>query len=767
MSKRGWALGLILLCALAAKQPPLECGTYFGRAQAELFLHRRAARSGGTRRSAAAPVHRDVGNIAVIDDSDGVIGRRNRFDLDRRTLIFMPSGPGYTVSLDADTFDTDAASAGAAIAGFSDDDTRSYALPFTFPFFGAAYQQIWVNSNGYLTFGGGDTDASGSYGHLIAGLPAIAPLFTDLDPSQSSDGVHVLSEPGRLVVTFASVPLYNSSDFGIPQIENFQVRLFAGGRIEIAYRATDPPDAVVGITPGGYQTAALVAFSSAPIGTFPSGVAEVFASADALDPVAAAQKFYQTHDDAYDYLVFYNTENVAAGRGIVAYESTVRSSGQGYGDLNHDNGAEYGSPRRLQAVLNLGPLSQYPANPSATVPARGVTGDTPLTILAHETGHLYLALVSAPNPSDPSAAPPMLGRGLVHWAFTFNSEASFLEGNRIADAGAGVSPRFSTTGTVEAYSRLDQYLMGFLPPEEVPPMFAVLGSPQPPTRAPQNGVSFDGNRWDIAIDDVIRAAGRRTPDSTVAQRRFRFAFVLIVPPGTDLSAGGTAAAQIAQVDRYRSEFETLFANATNHRANADTSLKHSVTLSMFPGAGVVAGAAGTASLALASPAESPVTFALQAPAGLVSAPREVVVPAGGTRVSFQVSGVTPGVEEFSAIPSDSSYETAFARVQVADSLASLHLAVSGDNPIVVRVADRNGLPYSNVPVIATASSGASVQPASAVTGDSGAASFVWTPLPGGDDQLTISIAGMPASSVIVTASGVNVLAPPILWRTVD
>src|SRR5712691_3049259 len=558
-----------------------------------------------SRRRAAAPA---VRNLRRTHPGGGVsapplgtvareaqIGRRNPFDLDRRTLIFTPVSGGYATSLAADTFDAAASSAGAVIANFSDDDTRLFALPFAFPFFGANYHQIWVNSNGYLTFTGGDTDASGSYGHFAAGLPAIAPLFTDLDPSKSSDGVHVLAEAGRLVVTFASVPLNSSSDFGIPQIENFQARIYPDGRIEIAYRSTNPPDAVTGITPGSYQPVALVAFSSAPSGTFAGGVAEIFSSSDALDPLAAEQRFYQTHEDAYDYLIFYNAESVAAGPGIVAYEATVRSNGQGYGDSNYDDGAEYGSKRRLQAVLNLGPLSQYPPNPNASVPARAVTGDTPLTILAHETGHLYLALVSVPNPSGANAPPPMLGRGLVHWAFTFNSEASFLEGNRLADAGAGVSPRFSTTATVQEYSALDQYLMGFLPPEQVPPTFAVLGSNQDRARAPQAGVSFDGSRLDIGINEIIQAAGRRTPDSTVAQRRFRFAFVLIVPPGTDLSPGGSAATFVAQVDRYRSEFEAFFANAANNRASADTTLKRSVTLSMYPGAGVVAGASGTAS----------------------------------------------------------------------------------------------------------------------------------------------------------------------------
>src|SRR5206468_4116589 len=128
------------------------------------------------------------------------------------------------------------------------------------------YREVWVNSNGLLTFTAGDTNASGSFGYFESGLPGIAPLYTDLDPSKSTDGVHVLVETGRLVVTWAQVPLYSSSDFGIPQNENFQVRLYPDGRIEIAYRSTNPQNAVVGITAGGGNPVTLVDFGAAPGG---------------------------------------------------------------------------------------------------------------------------------------------------------------------------------------------------------------------------------------------------------------------------------------------------------------------------------------------------------------------------------------------------------------------------------------------------------------------------------------------------------------------
>ena len=70
----------------------------------------------------------------------------------------------------------------------------------------------------------------------------------------------------------------------------------------------------------------------------------------------------------------------------------------------------------------------------------------------------------------------MLGYQSAHWNFLFNSEASLLEGNRIQDNGAGVSPRFQTTATVEGYSPLDQYLMGFRSAQDVPPTFYVANA---------------------------------------------------------------------------------------------------------------------------------------------------------------------------------------------------------------------------------------------------------------------------------------------------
>ncbi|MDQ6760021.1 MAG: hypothetical protein M3Z32_09180, partial [Acidobacteriota bacterium] len=552
------------------------------------------------------------------------------------------------------------------------------------------------------------------------------------------------------------VPVYADSSNG--RAQTFQLRLYPDGRIEMAWSDTAVSAAVVGISPGRLQgTSSVLSFSTGSgTGTQLSGaIAESFTGSDSVDIVTAAQKFYQSHEDAYDYLVIFNAEGVPAGSGVVAYEVTARNSRTGYGDDIVDIGQEFGSPRRLQAVLNMGPLSQYPLDPDGIVSARFTSRDTPLTVIGHEAGHLFLAFASVPDPGN-ATAKPMLGRALAHWSFLFNSEASLLEGNRIQDNGPDASPRFTTTGTVQGYSALDQYLMGFRPPDEVPPTFLVANSPEIPSgsRGPQTGVVFNGQRRDITIDQIIDSTGRRTPDSTVAQRRFRFAFLLIMPPGTTPSAE-----QIAQVEAYRSGFESFYQRATASRASADATLKRALHVSVFPAAGVLAGSTATASISLDTPSPTPLTVLLHTNSGAVAAPSSVTIPAGAERVVFTLSGMRPGVDTLTVDPADSSYQTDLANIQVLSSAAALKLElVSGDKQravagqalpeaVIFRITDVNELPYPNVLVTSQVTGGGSAA-VSAKSDENGLVRFTWIPGPGPLNQLTLSIANGPQSTVV-------------------
>lgn len=71
--------------------------------------------------------------------------------------------------------------------------------------------------------------------------------------------------------------------------------------------------------------------------------------------------------------------------------------------------------------------------------------------------------------------------------------------------------RFRTVATVQGYSILDQYLMGFRTPDEVPPTFLVRNSPMSAASFPQVNVSFSGSRQDITVDDLIAAEGKHVP----------------------------------------------------------------------------------------------------------------------------------------------------------------------------------------------------------------------------------------------------------------
>ncbi len=742
-----------------------SCGTSRETPRQNMFLHRQAVRArAASPRLAVGPVrpgaNRDMGagnNIAVIEDVDGVTSTQNPFDLNNTTLTFTPVTAGYSYSTSGQTYDSAAATNGAPLTALDDDDTRQVSLPFSFPFYGSTYSSMYVNSDGNITFTAGDNATDRSLGRMNAGPPRISPLFEDLNPAQTNGGVRVLSEPGRVVVSWVAVPEYVSSGAGAKQ--TFQVRLYPDGRIEFAYSGAASTGSVVGIGPGNLKgSSTLVDFLNDTSGTYSGTVAEWFASGQAIDLVTVAQKFYQTHEDSYDYLVVYNAENILANStGAVAFENTVRSRGTGYGVDAEDDGQIYGSASRLQAMLNMGPLSQYSADPYGAY-GPGRPGDTTLSVLAHEVGHLFLAFANLPDRQ-------MLGYQGAHWSFLFNSNASFLEGEEIVDNVSGADPiftrRFFTRKIVQHYSALDQYLMGIRAPETVDPTFAVA-NPNPVysnTRHPASGVQFDGTKQNILIGDVIGAMGRRTPDYTVAQRGFRFAFIVIVKQGDDPSAA------VQQLDAYRQQFEPYYATAADGNASADTSLKRSMKFSMFPAAGVVAGAQATATLTLKTAPTADMTVKLEAANGSVAVPASVTIPAGATSATFPISGVSKGVSPVTATPVDQPYETVLARIQVADA-GMLKLApVSGTNqtspagaplpnPIVVRLTDANDLPYAGARLLSMATAGGSVTPPAVTTDARGQASFSWTPGPAAVSQLTLALESAP-SVALTLASGTS------------
>src|ERR1017187_4432630 len=106
--------------------------------------------------------------------------------------------------------------------------------------------------------------------------------------------------------------------------------------------------------------------------------------------------------------------------------------------------------------------------------------------------------------------------------------------------------------------------MGFAPSSDVPDTFVVLNPSASPLGHPMTGYFFTGNRLNISVNDVIQTLGRRTPDYTVAQHRFRFAFILVVPEGAQDSV---IAPNVQQVETYRQQFGEFGAAYMKFSAN--------------------------------------------------------------------------------------------------------------------------------------------------------------------------------------------------------
>src|SRR3954454_11026724 len=107
-------LTIVFLLALPgvpalARRVPTLCGTTAETANEGLFLHRQVLRKGlRPRLLATSAVNRDSGNIAIIEDTDGIVARQNEFNLDLQTLRFTP---GYRYSVVDGGYDETAAAA--------------------------------------------------------------------------------------------------------------------------------------------------------------------------------------------------------------------------------------------------------------------------------------------------------------------------------------------------------------------------------------------------------------------------------------------------------------------------------------------------------------------------------------------------------------------------------------------------------------------------------------------------------------------------------
>jgi hypothetical protein len=508
-------------------------------------------RSSGTATGARPAADRDENNIAILEDQGDLILRANPFDLANTGLRFEPAGGGYGVTITGAEFRP---ALGRSVA-LGDDDSAAQTIAFPFRFYGRPFTSLFVNSDGNLTFEEGD-NASSTRGldRLAAGAPRIAPFFADLDPS-ASGRVFFDSAPDAATITWCAVP-----GFELAQTITVQAVLFSNGAIEYRFGPADLPNGIVALSPGRTETVTTLDLNRAgsPV-TEPVAIGELFAASPSLNLVAASRRFYQTHPDNFDQLVFFTDTPVVTD--AFAFESTVKNTITGTGLEVFDFSTSLGSGGALQSVVNMDRISKYPEAAAAKIFGES----SALGILAHETGHRWLAHLRFRN-ADRSISDQLLGRQLAHWSFFMDSDGSVMEGNEIEDLGGGA---FRTTTSTEKYSRLDLYAMGLATDAEVPRWFFIDAPISDRTRDTGSiaGVTINGTRRDVLIQDVIDALGPRVPAAADSPRLHRQAFVLVRRPTAVLGPQ-----DFARLARIREEFGPFFSRATENRMTVRTTL---------------------------------------------------------------------------------------------------------------------------------------------------------------------------------------------------
>jgi hypothetical protein len=527
-----------------------------------LWTHReyldRNSRTASGGRTLSSRNNVDVGDVAVLPDDGDLILPPNSYDLRSLGLRFSRNGSGgYNITRIDGNF---RATLGTRLT-LDDDDSAPGTVPFGFSFYGKTETAAFVNSDGNITFEEADKSSTErNVARLLTGPPRVAPFLADLDPTAGTGRIFLNATSAQYTATWCNV-----RGFDTTRTVTLQTTLLPDGTIEMIYGASvNIGEAVVGVSPGHTGIFKPVNLSDAgPSDGGTGAVGERFAQDAQLDVVALAKKFYASHPDNYDQLVIWTDAPIITD--AFAYETTVKNEIRGIGVDTYDLAQDFGSGGRLRSLVVMDWLGKYPDSPTQKFLGENNT----LSVMGQECGHRWLAFLEFRDRTG-QRSDQLLGRDLAHWSFFFDSDASVMEGNDIQDLGGG---SFKTVAAVQRYSLLDQYAMGLVPDTAVPPFFYVenptnMSATRKPESAPEVGITFNGTRRDVLIQDVQAILGVRSPSVADSPRVHRQAFLYIVSAGKSADSG-----QVAKVDGLRRSWEGFFLQATDGRLQAVTTLR--------------------------------------------------------------------------------------------------------------------------------------------------------------------------------------------------
>ncbi|HUW82866.1 MAG TPA: M4 family metallopeptidase [Phycisphaerae bacterium] len=194
----------------------------------------------------SAPAHAQAvaGQVAIDAFTEQFTANDN--DLDNLMITFTPDGSPafYRACVEPATdFPTDP-TGGTVITLMTDTSVRVILTGgVNVHLYGQNYSSFYVATNGYVTFGSGDSEYDESFAAHFS-LPRISGLFDDLDPSLFGT-VSVKQLSDRAAVTYDGVP-----EFLALQTNSFQIEMFYDGRIRITWLTIGALDGLAGLSDG-------------------------------------------------------------------------------------------------------------------------------------------------------------------------------------------------------------------------------------------------------------------------------------------------------------------------------------------------------------------------------------------------------------------------------------------------------------------------------------------------------------------------------------
>ncbi len=141
----------------------------------------------------------------------------------------------------------DISTVGSALTLGDDDASDLIPIGFTFPFYENSYDNLYIGSNGMITFSAPSTKRYNSaLPNTLTPNDQIALWWSDLDVAEYGDVMYYYDAVNeRFIVSFIGVPYYESPS-GTGSL-TFQAVLYPNGQIVLQYQSMDPGDEAGGL----------------------------------------------------------------------------------------------------------------------------------------------------------------------------------------------------------------------------------------------------------------------------------------------------------------------------------------------------------------------------------------------------------------------------------------------------------------------------------------------------------------------------------------